>query len=119
MSAMEPGHPMRARAERRARRSAAAFLRDRSGVTGVDWVVLTAMVAVAGLAAVYFVLGDEGGASGLIDVFTDEVNQSSSNLSGVREGGVGVATGGSGGGGGGSGGGGSGGGITVPDSPGG
>ncbi len=98
------------------------FLADRRGVTSADWVVLTAMVVIAGVGVAYFMLGPDGGVTGLIDVFNQEVNQSSSNITGVGGSGgdpappSGAATNPSGGDGldSGSGGGGA---ITIPDSP--
>lgn len=70
------------------RRRKSAFLAD-DGVVSVDWVVITSTVVIAGIVAVYFIIGPDGPVEGVVDAMNAEMDQASENLSDVRAPGVG------------------------------
>ncbi|QIE55894.1 hypothetical protein G5B40_10805 [Pikeienuella piscinae] len=61
----------------------ARFFADRGGAATADWVVLTSVVVVIGVATIYFVLGPEGGFTNLINSMSSEVDQAGANMEGV------------------------------------
>lgn len=67
----------------RARGTLARFVADRAGAATADWVVLTSIVVVVGVATIYFILGPEGGFTNLISSMSSEVDQAGSNIEGT------------------------------------
>lgn len=76
--------------ERRGRRS--GFWAE-DGVVSVDWVVITSTAVIAGVLAVYFIIGPDGPVEGVVDAVNAEMDQASENISDVRAPGVGAAPG--------------------------
>lgn len=78
---------------RRARFRAAVFVRDRGATASADWVVLTALAIVAGLATLSFILGPQGGVAGLVEALTREMDQLGDNMAGTAANGAGAGPG--------------------------
>lgn len=59
------------------------FISSGSGAVSTDWVVLTSLAVVTGVATIYYILGEDGGVSGIVHSMTGEVDKVSQSLQGV------------------------------------
>ena len=67
-----------------ARRGRSTGFRADDGVVSVDWVVITSAVVIAGVLAVYFLIGPDGPVEGVVDAMNAEIDEASDNLPDVR-----------------------------------
>lgn len=60
-----------------------SFGADSAGAVSSDWVVLTSLAVIAGVATISYILGQEGGIANLVQSMTAEVDQVGRNLQGA------------------------------------
>lgn len=59
------------------------FFRARNGAVSSDWVVLTSLAVVTGVATVYYVLGEDGGVFSIVHAMTGEIDKVNDSLTGA------------------------------------
>lgn len=60
-----------------------SFGANGAGAVSSDWVVLTSLAVISGVATISYILGQEGGVAGLVQSMTVEINQVGQNLQGA------------------------------------